>query len=88
MQYVFDCAGVEERTNSVIVAPNPTQDMLKVNTPCESKLSFYDGGGQMVMECRLSGGPCLVDIRQLNPGLYFLRIEDGQSAVFRRIVVQ
>jgi plastocyanin len=73
--------------------PNPARDVvfLKMNANNASTLniSVYNPLGQKIKEFREEASDNLrLDLSELNPGLYFMRIIEGENSVTKRLIVQ
>lgn len=68
---------------SVSVYPNPARGMVRVNGATVSRLELMDLTGRMV---RSTEGLNTIDLRELNNGVYMLRIIASEGTAVRRIV--
>lgn len=83
----------EVPVTQVGVYPNPTQDIVTVEIPNASNaavVSLVDVTGRAVMqnrslEQRTGFGRTQLDLTGLPEGLYFVRIQDGDTEVVRRV---
>lgn len=75
--------GIEEIRKQTIgkVYPNPTSDYLKVNLP-ESNNSYiatvFDFSGKQLFEVSLKPGNAQIDVQELTPGNYILKVTGSQ----------
>ena len=73
--------------NSIHIAPNPSQDYISlinekgINWPI--LIDVYDRQGRRLSSGRLSHYPMKLDIRELESGIYILRVTDADLNVFR-----
>lgn len=72
------------------VSPNPTVDFLQIQlsemaSAAPTDLQVFDAQGRMLMQRTLSGGQAL-DVRDLAPGMYALRVMQGGRAYAGRFV--
>lgn len=71
------------------IYPNPaTQDVLYVQTTSqeEKQVAIYDVLGSRVLAVRLTGRR--MDISSLSPGIYVVRIRQGENSASRKLVVR
>lgn len=67
------------------VAPNPAKGSLTISSPTPGRFTLIDNLGRRVRTFAIDAGETLVDLRGLQPGLYILQGDAGQSV---RLVVQ
>lgn len=75
---------------AISLAPNPVRGELRVTLPEGRdiwRVAFFNLAGQCVLRTLLSGSTTL-DIGELSPGFYLVRLEHGESAITRKIVVR
>ena len=69
--------------------PNPAHEQLVVEGTDDYRLEVYDMTGRQMLRQEHLQGKTSLDIRPLRPGLYLIKLRDGeQRAVQRRIVVE
>lgn len=73
--------------------PNPAKDEAHVILPGELpagpwQLHLYNTAGQLALRRQEAGNRLTFDTGALPPGLYLLRVTDGQRAFSRRLVVE
>jgi hypothetical protein len=66
--------------NSIIVFPNPATDFIHIAIDGASQISLFDVTGKKLME-EVSEVPVNMNIMELNPGIYFVRIQDLKSGL-------
>lgn len=61
-----------------IIFPNPTQDVLNIKTSSFENVTYtlYDAQGKLVMQNILSAEQTPIQVSQLAPGAYSLRLND------------
>ena len=77
------------------IFPNPAKDyfFLRSADPIEKdmKLTFFSNDGIPVQECKVNAemepNECLIDVRNLSPGFYFLMIYKGDKGVIQKLVI-
>ena len=70
-----------ENEKQLIVYPNPAYDMLKLHVDAEyidGDLSIFDMQGRVIFESPIYDLNLTVDVTQLQPGLYFIRVRNPQ----------
>ncbi len=84
--------GMEENpfAEGVKVYPNPATDHITVDSPVAAGIEIYDVlSGQVYFRTATDGTePADVDISELRAGVYFVRLENGEHSVVRKITVQ
>lgn len=68
--------------SSISIYPNPTQDYLWVQTENQSLLKIYGLNGNLLMIVQSN----LLDLRQLNSGVYLLVVQSGSDIYQTRII--
>ena len=80
--------GVEENEEVTIsVYPNPAHDFIRVETMCTSSVQgveLYSVTGQMV----LSSTETEINVSDLNPGMYIIRVNCGDSIFTERVIIK
>lgn len=69
--------------------PNPVQQTLYLKnlSPAQTaELRLYNQMGQLVSQRRRKGGNAHLSLEGLKPGLYILRIKDGQKLIQRKVL--
>jgi hypothetical protein len=77
------------------IFPNPAKDyfFLRSSNPLEKdmKVTFFSNDGIEVQETRVNAdlkpNECVVDVRNLSPGLYFLMIYSGEKGIIQKLVI-
>jgi hypothetical protein len=85
--------GLEENLESVVnLYPNPTREMLYVEFMngqhnSDAELMIFDNQGKKIIYKGLNTSKTTIDIRFLNPGLYFIRLNYNNTTQIRKMVV-
>ncbi|WP_166461102.1 leucine-rich repeat domain-containing protein [Flavicella sediminum] len=68
--------------------PNPVKDVLSINSEAlnGATVSIYDVTGILLLSNQLSGTSTEINISNLNPGIYFLKVKIGNSEFTKRII--
>ncbi len=77
LNLTLDFTGISESIErSIIVYPNPTNDVLNIEIPAESEENYvlFDGRGRTLREGRLNGTLSQISLKELPVGSYFLRV--------------
>jgi len=89
--YAEDCIaflGVEEEivTNSIRVYPNPAESLLRIASDKQSisQIEIYSTFGQKIKDIR--SGFDAIDLQNLSPGVYFIRISLEKGWVLKTIL--
>jgi hypothetical protein len=77
------------------IYPNPAKDyfFLRSTAPLnkEMKLTFFSNDGIPIKECEINLGlkpnECVIDVRNLSPGFYFVMIYNGDKGVIQKLVI-
>jgi hypothetical protein len=85
--------GLKENLESVVnLYPNPARELLYIefmNAPATSgaELMIFDNQGKKIIAESLTTSKSTIDIRALNPGLYFIRLTYNNTTLIRKMVV-
>jgi hypothetical protein len=90
------CAGIDELSGlSIEVYPNPTKGNVMLDIEGESDgfvVNLLDMNGKAVYTESIgsvtSGVRKMIDLTHVAKGIYFLRLDDGQSFVTRKLIKQ
>jgi hypothetical protein len=66
--------------------PNPARDLIHVSGVEKVNISLYESTGKLLMqiESYTAGDP--INIQKLSPGLYLLKVGEGRSASFLKLL--
>ena len=84
---IYDIAHYDVPENEmevVAVYPNPVKDRLTVNAENLQSVEVYNLVGQLVMTSTSS----VIDMNDLNEGIYFVRVMAEGKTVTKRVVKQ
>jgi hypothetical protein len=70
-------ASVVFRSGEIAVYPNPVMGQLYMSSPSVSRVVIYNHLGQQVGDYHLVEGANVVDMTQMESGLYLLKFDDG-----------
>ncbi len=82
--------GVDENEYVVSVYPNPTNGLLNINVENSNHFNYqiFNMIGQNVMNGDIDGSEAKVDVSNLEKGVYFISVFDGNQKFVERIVVK
>lgn len=69
-----------EDDNTSHVYPNPVTNKLMIDINNRSTVSLYDANGQISKEIDLEAGDSAIDVQDLSPGIYHLRVTDRMTS--------
>jgi hypothetical protein len=75
--------------NKISLYPNPANDILNLKWDGINKISvtFYNSVGQELSTFYLSKDKSIIDISELQNGLYFLKINDGNKTGIKKLII-
>ena len=68
----------DEKQNRLSVFPNPVGDYLRISSSSHASIFIYSMMGVLLKQSEMSGLQ-QVDVRNLTPGIYFLKVEEGEN---------
>jgi hypothetical protein len=73
--------------------PNPARDVVTLICPDYSEdeqleAEFVNAGGKVAKRIQLSGKSTNIDLNELNPGVYFVKITSQSGTVIKKLVIQ
>jgi YbbR domain-containing protein len=78
---------IEEVTTALNVYPNPVNNMLFVETESNVvEISVYDIFGRQ--QLAVSGQQSVVDVKDLNSGVYFVKVVTENGEMVKRFIKQ
>lgn len=81
--------GVDDYTlQSITVYPNPTNDVLFLQSPeiSMNNVFIYDVYGKLLETVQVNGNNTTIDLSSRASGLYFLRIETEKGMISKRVI--
>ena len=84
----FDFTGVTENQNvNINVYPNPANDNLNINVNGNFKYQLINSLGQVVRNGKASN-KAILNVNELNQGIYFLTITAGNQVSVQKVVIE
>jgi hypothetical protein len=75
-------------SNDIIIFPNPTSSFITIKSNnLISPISIYDITGKLVLQNMGNSKEIILDISNLNSGLYFIKSNSQNSFTIRRFIV-
>lgn len=88
----YDLTSVEDQCENVniVVFPNPTMDIVHITGDNISKVNLYDMVGNTIIDFKKVGqSKITLDIKELNDGIYMIRIENIKgNSIIQKIIKQ
>jgi hypothetical protein len=81
---------IEELEGELIqVYPNPAKDVLTIEASADlQKASFYNISGKLVRSVDVQAGKTRLNLNGMDKGVYFLTIENENSAITKKVIIQ
>jgi len=82
---------LENEDSDVQIYPNPADEQVTVVLPNNDKpstISFITMNGKTIKTLTISGSETNINVQDLKPGVYILRIENTENVVVKRLVIQ
>ncbi len=88
---VVGVENVKASDAGIKIYPNPTKDICTIEFPeavNESvRLSVFDASGQLLRVLNIGQQVSTLDLRDMNPGSYFLRIEKDSAHYYQKLFI-
>ena len=84
----FSPTGVSEDETQVKVYPNPTKGLVTVEAEGMRQASAYNMLGQCVLDIKVTEKESILDLKDVVPGLYLLRVRTEKGTFSKRIAVE
>ena len=89
--YITNSLGLDSNSlTTTSVYPNPTKDVLNIDIPNAvgtSKLKLYDIQGRFVMETSTNNTHEIINIENLQSGVYLLTIENDNNKTVKKVIL-
>ena len=83
---IVDVTSVEENMSAMIY-PNPTSDVLNIKMDEILTVSVYNTVGQLIMYQEVDADECVLNMNNLNSGVYMVKIVSRNYEVIKQIAV-
>jgi hypothetical protein len=86
LQNVSECLGLNEKlqNKNLEIFPNPSEGVFTIVLNADSRIIIRNAVGQTVLNKHVTGESCLMDIREMPDGVYFIQISHGGlSQIFK-----
>lgn len=71
----------EQQNDAVVICPNPGNGMMSLNLDNDAEISVYDINGRLIVQCGASKGNAVVNINDIENGLYFVNMKFSDGTV-------
>ncbi len=73
-------------SQTVLVSPNPSSDLLTIHLDITSQVSIYNTQGIEVKSINSLNAQGIIDIRELPSGMYLIKIDTGSEVLTRSVI--
>ena len=73
---------------NVILYPNPTKDNVKIFSNNIQRVTVFNMFGQMVLDTEVNGNETTIEMDNLTPGVYMVRIATAEGTATRNVIVE
>lgn len=88
VQYAATTVGINEHDLNVNVYPNPASDQVNIALSCNmNKVSVYDYKGKLIRSTQVEDKKYRMNVSQLNPGIYILKIGIDDGVIVKQVIV-
>ena len=79
--------GVEELTSAINIYPNPVNDRLYIEAEVDAEeVSIFDIYGRIQKLSAISHQPSVIDVSDLNTGIYIIKINTKEGNIVKRFI--
>lgn len=75
----------------IVLVPNPASQRLTILSPGFGQnaiAGIYNILGNLVFSCNISNGKCIADVSNFRPGIYVVKVSEGNKTAYERLVVK
>ena len=87
VSFTTDEDGLVDLNSMVTVYPNPATSVIYVKYNSNAQVSLIDMTGRCVKATEISGD-ATINVEDLEKGMYFIKIQDGDNTMIQRVVVK
>jgi len=86
--------GIEEpltNTNDFFISPNPVKDNFTISVNAEirnAQVEIYNVFGQKLYSAAINKQQETINMKQFSPGIYFVKMSDGEKMYVQKIIVE
>jgi hypothetical protein len=84
---MVEVLSIDENTISAIIYPNPVSERLNISSEGLTNISVYTVLGQKVVDEKLNADEYVLDVKDLNNGVYMLKVSSRKGSFTRRICI-
>ena len=84
---MVEVLSIDENTISAIIYPNPVSERLNISSEGLTNISVYTMLGQKVLGVNLNADEYTLDVKDLNNGVYMLKVSSRKGSFTRRICI-
>ena len=67
--------------------PNPARGLVNIKAEGLQEITVYDVAGRQVLRCFVESNEAVVDLANLNQGVYFFRVSTDQGCLLQKVVL-
>ncbi len=79
---------ISENDDPVRIFPNPCKDYIYIQTQTPISITVMNLTGQKIFAQNQSGKTAKIDLSNINPGLYIIKIQSPQGIITKKIIKQ
>jgi hypothetical protein len=86
VSFRFSTVGIAEEAgiSDISVFPNPVHERLQIRSESSLEIEIYNAIGQSVLKTEVSN----IDVSSMQPGIYFIKIGQGDQLQVKKIVIE
>lgn len=77
--------GINEKTNDLMVYPNPACNEITIDNAAGAQVSIYNVAGQEVMSIENANASATINVANLTEGLYIVRVVNGNEVATSKV---
>lgn len=78
----------ETNVDNISVYPNPSTEVINISNAEGNDLTLINTQGAIILQEHISSSQKSIDIRQFEPGIYFLKFENKEGEFVRKVVIE
>ena len=84
---MVEVLSLDENNISAIIYPNPASERLNISAEDLTNISVYTMLGQKVVDVNINADEYILDVNDLNNGVYMLKVSSRKGSYTRRICI-